>query len=108
MLISISIQEIQLVQKNKVKEIEDLIDLELNKNECEQELESSLVEIEEMSELVKRLKRVDITENKPIEAEKENNDNINQLEYGKAQHSQKIPNLFEYMKDPPTLDWTES
>ena len=83
MLISISAQEIQLVQKNKTKEIEELVDLELKKNEYEQELESSLVEIEEMSELLKKLKRVDITEYKPIEAEKEHNDNINQLEYGK-------------------------
>ena len=100
MLISISIQEIQLVQKNKMKEIEDLIDLELKKNECEQELESSFVEIEKMSELVKKLKRVDITEYKPIEAENEHNENINQLEYGKAQNSKTIPNLFESMKDP--------
>ena len=91
MLISISAQEIQLVQKNKTKEIEELVDLELKKNEYEQELESSLVEIEEMSELLKKLKRVEITEFKQTNAEKKHDDNINQLECGEAQNSKMSP-----------------
>ena len=81
------VQDIQLVQKNKIKEIKELVDLELKKNEYEQELENSFVEIEEMSELLKKLKRVEITELKQTNAEKKHDDNINQLECGEAQHS---------------------
>ena len=86
-------QEIQLVQKNKTKEIEELVDLELKKNEYEQELENSLVEIEKMSELLKKLKRVEITEFKQTNAEKKHDDNINQLECGEA-HILKCLTIF--------------
>ena len=85
MLISIYLQEIQQVQKNKTKEIEELVDLELKKNEYKQELENSLFEIEEMSELLKKLKRVEITEYKQ-EAEKKLDENICQLECVEAQN----------------------
>jgi hypothetical protein len=98
------VQEIQQVQKNKRKEIEELVDLELKKNEYKQELENSLFEIEEMSELLKKLKRVEITEYKQKEAEKKLDDNINQLEFGDPQNSKISPNLSNYMKDPPNLE----
>ena len=56
-----------------------------------------------MSELLKNLKRVEITEYKQIEAEKKHDDNINQLECGEAQNSKISPNLSVYMKDPPYI-----
>ena len=53
-----------------MKEMDELADLELKKNDYEKELEDSLDEIEKMSELLKKLKRVEITECKQIEAER--------------------------------------
>ena len=91
-------QEIQQVQKNKTKEIEELVDLELKKNEYKQELENSLFEIEEMSELLKKLKRVEITEYKEKEAEKKLDENIRQLECVEAQNSKISPNPSEHRR----------
>ena len=108
MLIFISVQEIQLVQENKTKEIEELIDLELKKNEYEQELKNSLVEIEELSELLKKLNRVEITEYKEKEAEKKLDAQICQLECVEAQNSKISPNPAEYTKDPPNIDWLKA
>ena len=76
-----------------MKELEKLAYLELKKNEHEKELENSLVEIEKMSALLKKLKRVKITECKQVEAEKKI-DNI-------------IPRL-KYEKDLPNIDWLKS
>ena len=59
--ISTVVQDIDLIQKNKMKEMDELVDLELRKNEYEQQLENSLLEIKKMSELLGKLKRDEIT-----------------------------------------------
>ena len=57
-----------------------------------------------MSELMKKLKIVEIIEYKQIEAEKKHDDTINQLECVEAQNSTISPNLSVYRKDTPNLD----
>ena len=82
-----------------MKELDELADLELKKNEHEKELENSLVEIEKMSALLKKLKIVEITECKQIEAEKNIDKTIPQLKYEK-----RLPNIDWQKAKPPQTD----
>ena len=56
-----------------------------------------MVEIENMSELLNKLKRVEITEYKL-------GDNLNKLECGEAQNSKISPNFSDFLRDPPNID----
>ena len=72
--------------------MDELVDLELRKNEYEQELEYSLLDLKKMTELLAKLNIDTITEYKQIKAEKTIDSNIHKL---------------KYEKDLPNLDWLE-
>ena len=80
-----------------MKVMDELVDLELKKNNYEQQLENSLVEKENMSELLNKLKRVEISEYKLV-------DNLNKLECVEAKNSKIYLNFSDFLGDPPNID----
>ena len=62
------VQDIQGIQKRKVKEIDELRDLELKKNNFKQELENSYLEIKNVPEFLEKITKDDRTEEESVEA----------------------------------------